>query len=302
MKSNKVFFTHATALSALFILGNALITAPTVSADEFTFLGYLVSVSISFLLYFIAFPVSIFFYKENSQQNNLIIKILKIVFYIAVAIFSLFCIADTFKAFILFIKQIILKNTSLTLIVIVFLAVCLFFASRRQEDILKFCLLCFWFVLGLMLFFFFATMHNYNLRNIFIFRLPEFKNLYNQMLPYIKNPVLPSLLLPIYNVIVFKKNRKGAAFSGLALGSVLLGLGILSATLLFGTTFAGELDFPYSAAVSTVNIGRLFTRLDGFSYFIYFAAAITRITVCIFIMITTLKKLAEVTTKQTSKN
>ena len=39
--------------------------------------------------------------------------------------------------------------------------------------------------------------------------------------------------------------------------------------MLFGPTFAARIEYPYTAAVSTVSVGRLFTRMDYFSYFIY---------------------------------
>lgn len=295
MKSNKVFFTHASAVSVLFILGNAVISAPRNDADEFTFLGYLTALFFAFLLYFAVLPLAERLFGEKAVTCKRIpLQVLICLIYTAVAILSLWLVADSFLDFVNFVKDVILPRSSITLIIIVFTVVCLFFSSRRQEDILKFFLISFWLALILIVFFFLVTLPNFSLRNIFIFRLPDIKTLYNQTRPYIINPVLPSLLLPVYNVLVFKKSRKGAAFSGLAIGGGLLGLCILSGVLLFGTAFAGELPYPYAAAVSTVTVGRLFTRMDGFSYFIYFAAALCKITVCLFIMYSCLKNIAGV--------
>ena len=293
MKSNKVFWAHSSAVSALFFLGNAIIKAPTNQADEFTFLAYLITCGIGFLLYFPISFLSMKIYCESLFGAKVFRKIFISIILLAVSIVSCFTIAETFMDYVNFIKEEILVGAHLFSIVLIFGLVCLFFALKRQEDFLKFGLLCFWFVFALILFFFFAALPNYSLRNIFIFRLPDIKTLFKQSLPYFKNPVLPSLLLPVYNALVFKSAKKSSLFSGYLLGAILLGLGILSPVLLFGTSFAGNLDFPFFSAVSTVSIGRLFTRLDGFSYFIYFSAAIMRINVCVFIIYSSLKKISE---------
>lgn len=291
MKSSRIFITHFISVSALFFMGNAIIKAPSNEADEFTFLAYLITCGLGILLYL---PLSFLARKIYlpSAENTVLFRIFKGFVYLILSIFSAFIIAETFKDYVNFTKNVILSASSLFSIISVFLLICLFFAFKRKEDVLKFALISFFAVFILVLFFFFAAMPNYSLRNIFIFRLPDIKTLFKQSLPYFKNPVLPSLLLPFYNILIFKKEKKSALFSGYLCGTLLLGLGILSAVLLFGTTFAGNLSFPYSSAVSTVSIGRLFTRLDGFSYFIYFSSALIRINVCIFIIYTSMKRLS----------
>lgn len=292
MKNKTVFFTHTCALFSLFILGNGVFTSPVKTADEYTFLGYLTAVVCAFLLYLGVIPLANKLFKEDIVKNKgKLARSCLCVIYLAVALFALWNGASTFKAFTDFVGEVILPETSKPLITLIFGLVCLFFASRRQEDVLKFCLIAFWFVLALIIFFFLATLKDFNLRNIFVFRLPELKNLYLQTKPYILNPVLPCLLLPVYNTLVFKKSRKNAAFTGLSIGACLLGICVLGSVLLFGPQFAGKLSYPYASAVSTVTVGRLFTRMDGFSYFIYFACAITKITACIFIMYSCLKRI-----------
>ena len=295
MKRKTVFFTHASAVSALFILGNGIIMFPVKSADEYNFTGFLLAQVLAFLLYFAVRPLADRFFCDNANKGaGNFKKALLVLCYVAVAVFAVFTAAAVFTDFTEFVTEVILPDTPKILAIIIFGAVVVFFATRRQEDILKFCLIAFWFTVILMVFFFIAVAHNYNLRNIFIFRLPQITTLARQTAPYIKNPVLAVLLLSVYQTLVFKKNRVGAAVSGIAAGGVLLGLCVLSSVLLFGAPLAGRLDYPYAAAVSTVTVGRLFTRMDGFSYFIYFAAAITKITVCLFLVYSSLKKLKSI--------
>ncbi len=277
-----IYLSHSVALYSLFILGSAVIQIPSATADEFTFTGYLVTIVIGFLLYLAVIPIANRIFAEN--KSLLPSKIPSCIILLAISVAVSFLAADTFTDFTSFVHSEILPDQSPFFSVAIFAATVLFFSLRRQEDILKFALLSFSFIAIAITVFSFLTLHNYNLRNIFIFRLPTVSQLIKQSKPYLLNPVLPSLLLPVYNSLVFKKCRKKEAFIGLGFGFIILGACILSSVLLFGPHLAGTLDFPYAASVSTVTVGRLFTRMDGFSYFIYFASALIQITVCIFIV------------------
>lgn len=284
-----VFFTHSVALYSLFILGSAVIQMPQSSADEFTFTGYLLSFLICFLLYIAVIPIADRIFAENIEGK--IHTVFSSLVLTAVAVASAFLAAKAFSDFILFAHSIMLPNQGLIASALIFGVAIAFFSFRRQENILKFALLSFWFTVIAIIVFALLTAHNYNLRNIFVFRLPTVKQLFKQSKPYFINPVLPSLLLPVYNVLLFKKCRKKEALTGLTAGFILLGICVLSSVLLFGPHFAGTLDYPYASAVSTVTVGRLFTRMDGFSYYIYFSSALIQITVCIFIIKSCLEKI-----------
>lgn len=290
MKNKTLFFTHLVSVCALFILGNAVIILPQKNADEYTFLVYMAVAVISAVLCIGVLPLVNLVFSQD-EINSFSKKLLLAILYIAVAVFALFCAGDTFYDFGKFAGEVLLPDTSRFIIFSVFLLAIAFFCSRRQEDSLKFFLLCFIFCLALIIFFFFATAHNYSPRNIFIFRLPSLKTFISGAKPYLSELLFPSLLLPVYQVLVFKKSRKTALFCGATSGFIILGLCILSSLLLFGADFAGRLDYPYAAAVSTITVGRLFTRMDGFSYFIYFSASLCKITVCVFIIKSCLKRL-----------
>ena len=74
---------------------------------------------------------------------------------------------------------------------------------------------------------------------------------------------------------------------GVSGGCGLAALVLLNSVMLFGAELAGKFDYPYSAAISTISVGYLFSRMDGFSYFLGFACTLVRIGVCI----TTVKSL-----------
>lgn len=284
IKSNE-FKLHSISLSALFILGNAVILSPNKNANEFTFLSFLAVALFSVAVYLLCLPLYERLLSKNSKWRCII--------FLGIAVFSFWVASDAFYNSFSFISKVILPETAKPLIIIVFLAVILFFAFRRQEEVLKFCLLAFIFTVLAVLFFFFASLHNYNAENIMLFSLPDFKTLITQTKPYFLNPFLSLLLLPVYFKTVFEKINRKSGVLGVGLGYIVLGICLLSAILLFGPYLAGKLDYPFASAVSTVTIGKLFTRMDGFAYFIYFCCALVKITVCLFITFSMLKRIRQ---------
>lgn len=50
----------------------------------------------------------------------------------------------------------------------------------------------------------------------------------------------------------------------------------------FGSEYASTLDYPYAIAVSSAAVGEIFSRLDGFFYFLCFFTALIKSAVCIY--------------------
>ncbi len=287
MKNKALFSVHFAAVSALFILGTAVINLPRENADRYTFLVYM-AVSVALVgVSFLILPLL----SKVFGGDTVLLRWISVAVYTASAVYALFCAGGAFSDFIKFAGKILLPDTSRSVIIAVFLLVAVYFCTKKQESVLKFFLLSFALCLIFIVFFFFATAYNYNLRNIFIFSLPNFKTFISGAKPYFTAVFLPSLLLPVYNLLVFDNKRGSAYYCGTAIGTAVLGFCILSPLLLFGADLAGKMDYPYAAAVSTVTVGRIFTRMDGFSYFIYFASALCKICVCVFIIRSSLKRI-----------
>lgn len=284
------FKSHFTCLSALFILGSGIITLPTKNADRYTLYTLIISVLFTFLIYFILSLIQKYFLEKT--QNSKIFKIFSAIIYTAISVYALFTFAYTFKIFTRFAAHILLRDTSFLTAAILLGLVVWFFASRKQVDILKFSLICLVAALPVILFFFFGAMDDYKIDNIFIYNLPEFKNLLKNLYPFLKEISFPIIIL--FSFASSHKETTKSTISGIFIGYILLFLCISSAVMLFGSTFAARIEYPYTAAVSTVSVGRLFTRMDYFSYFIYFTSAIIKITVCLFTVKECLKKIKEI--------
>ncbi len=283
-----VFSKSAAAAGALFILGNAVMFFPTSSGGEFTLLGFLAAAAAGIILYICVTPIYSFVLSE--KRGGTLRIIISTAVFAVIAVASLFIAADSFRDFIDFASNVILPKTSRAFIIITFLAIVVFFGFKRQEDSLKFSLICFGFTAIAITFFFLASIGDYEAENIRMSSFPDWGVILSEAKPYFMNPLLPALLLPFYYRLVFKGNKNSGHF-GLALGLIFFGLCILSAVLLFGTELSCRLSYPYASAISTISIGRLYTRLDGFSYFIYFASALTKINICVFLCFSSMKKI-----------
>lgn len=256
-RSNSLYNKHFLCLAALFVLGNGVITAPFLSANRFSFLSFLLSFALAILVAFLAFFIPV---------NKLTT--------IPFILLSLYCVGDTGITFIKFIKANLLPKTAPFLIALPFILILGYMAFQRLSAVLKLCFVSFFVVLGVILLFFFATLKDFNIKNIFIYELPSVRLVLEQMYPFIKTVVLPILLLPVLAGDLAVK--KGANVLGVAVGCALFGVCILNSVLLFGIDFAAALPYPYSAAGSTVTFGNLFTRMDGLLYFVYLVSCVTK--------------------------
>ena len=281
MNSSAPYRFHITALAALFILGNGVIIFPTSVADEYTFLAFLLCTLAAFVLFFVFRGIIGKAYSfEPTVNTKPYKKALFTILYFVTAAIALYYAVDTFYAFSLFVSELALRNFPVIVGFISFLAVVVFMNLCKSSAFYKFSVIAFIFTALAIIFFFLASLKNYRISNIFIFSLPPLKDLFSQTKEYFMGIILPLLLFLCFEASVLKSHPKPYTLWGIASGTLLLCLCILNSVLLFGTRFAGTLDYPYASAISTVTIGRLFTRLDGFAYFVYFAASITRITVC----------------------
>ncbi len=268
MTKLKPFSHHFVWLSCLFILGSAVINLPANNADKLTFLGFVIAVVLTI-------PFLFAVYKWDFLKYPIILL-------------ALYVAADTFVVFLNFISNTLLGSGQNFWVVLLFLLPLLYFCFRKYTEIFNFSLICGVICAFLIIFFFFATFKDFNFKNIYIYSFPKVKNLVYQVLPYIKNVTLPILVLTYFAKL--QRLQKRVAFAGTFIGSMLLILSILNSVLLFGCSMAGELKYPYADAISTVTFGNLFSRLDGFSYFIYFVTALIKITVCVKVVCEEIKK------------
>lgn len=280
----KSFYAHNISLFALYILSTSIFLFPSANSGKYTILAFLIVSLLSVLTFLILsfLTEKIFFSK---------IKWIKILYFLRCSYLSFTILSYTAFDFLKLVKSVILPNLALFVSAILLFILALYFFKKRQEDILKFFLLGFIVSFGIIIFFAIALSFHFDFKNLYISSLPSIKELYRETLPYFSKITLPLLLLPLYNLFVFKERRTKEGILGVSIGVLLLGVCISLPILVFGIKLSGEYTYPLSKAVSILSIGRLFTRTDGIFYLLCFITSLAKISISAFILKQSLKKL-----------
>ncbi len=217
------------------------------------------------------------FLVEKYYKNVLVLRVLTVGI-------AAFCIVDTTTDFCKFINDSLLADIPIFFIAIVFVAVAVYAVTKGYSALLKFALITAFFTAILLIIFFFATADKFKISNVFPIRKFEINGVFGVILVYFRKIILPILLLPVFKKNYLSENANKSTFWGVLLGFSALFLTVINSLLIFGNFFAERVLYPYAAAISTVTFGRLFTRLDGFAYIIYFSAAIIRTVTCVLVI------------------
>ena len=174
-----------------------------------------------------------------------------------------------------FIYGAVMTRADMWVIKAVFAFCVYFFAVSKKTAIYKFSLLAAVLASTVFIILFFLsakTFDTHNLRGVF--SITDFS--LAQTADYFVKMFLPTVLCIMF---IGKSDKKLSVFSAIlgALYSIVLCLVvILDSVLSFGLPFAAKLSYPYISDISTVTVGSLFTRMDGFAYFAFFACYIVK--------------------------
>lgn len=255
-------------------------------ADKSNIIAFALCCAVLFAaLNLMAKPISYLF----AANDNKCINVFRSIAFLAVIIICFYVAANTFNSYIDFVSERMLPYSYKSLIALIFLLSLVFLSLCEKSVVLKFSLVTFLLSLVVIVVLFILSAKDFKLENISLFGFPKIENTLKQAFSYFKGMFLLVLVLPVAQNLFFKKTNKSVLNLGLLFGVVALLLVILNSLLIFGPDAASKMDYPYCDAVSTVTLSRLFTRMDGFSYFLYFAASLIRSSLCVIII----KKLLE---------
>lgn len=276
----KEYSLHTLCLAAIFLVGNAAVTIPYAGADRNTFLGFLISALIALPIFC---TVAFLLNRLKIPPQGAFRTLLKATGLI-LSVFILLGAAVCFRNYRLFVSRDMLPKTPAVLISIGFAVSVLMLVLSPHGTLLKFSLFSFILTAVITGILFAASLPRLNPDTVILLRKPEPSEVYEQTKPYLLNVFIPALPVLLYERQVFGRVRIKRSLWGVALGSVVLGLCLLGTLMLFGAAVAAELEFPYAASISTVTVGNLFTRMDGFAYFVYFAGCIIKISASISVV------------------
>ncbi|MBR5923682.1 MAG: GerAB/ArcD/ProY family transporter [Clostridia bacterium] len=158
-------------------------------------------------------------------------------------------------------------------------AVCVFALSVCEENVIyKFSLLCAVLVSTVFFVLFLTSVKTFDANNIkSALTFSDFS--LKQTGAYFARTILPALIAAVH-VCENKKAVKAGAF-GIAWAFALCSLVLLDCILSFSLPLAAKLDYPYIDDISTVTVGSLFTRMDGFAYIAFFVCYLLKCALCV---------------------
>lgn len=275
MTAEPTYNKHLAGLTAFFILGDAIISLPVVESGGASLLGFLAAAFAAAFLYFAAVPLASRLLLGKGRARLLFVPLL-----LAAAVYAFYNAGLSLIKYTDFVNRVLLPETPRFFIAVLFILIAAYLASRRQEVILKLSLIFIVAAAVTVVLFFLLSVKDYNAENIAIKKLPDLRELFSGAKPYLLRISLPALLIPVYSALFTGEKRVSAPFFGLLTGLSVIALCLLESLLLFGAPLAKRLPFPLAAAVSTVTVGQLFSRMDGIVYCLFFAAALIKTAVC----------------------
>lgn len=283
-------------LIALFFVGGELMKAGTNKA--ISLYEIMICAAIACVAFCVAFPaaVSIFSEKHISNIKTVGRKILLLL--LAPAVLAGGGAAAVFitKEFSFFSSDVMLLRSIPTIVGLLFLLFSAYVASKGISVIKKLSLLSFVFVvLGSLVLFLMALPSldwkslSLNFRQGFASEISA-RSLIGLFCSSFA-PLSVGLVLLTSDTDTYKRPSAIALPIGILLGGALLAISYLMTVLLLGANFAATLKYPYSTAIGTISAGKLFIRVEGVSYFIYFLSTVIRASVSISAVTEVLAKL-----------
>lgn len=267
-ESRKVSLPLTVGMFAAFFTANGLIRAPFSS-------GSLTPFFIALAAGLILLPASAAIFRQVKIKGTA----RKAALFILAA--AVFCAAGfAFGEYCDFIYAEVLTRADMWLIKAVF-ALCVFYLSVSDDAaVYKFGFLAF--ILTAVVFsglFIFSakTFEPKNLKGVFDLPSGTFADIGKSGL----NLILPSFAAVVFLRLSDKDVSARRVLWGTVPSAVFCLTVVFDSVLSFGLPLAAKLGYPYIDDISTVTAGSLFTRMDGFAYFTFFACYLLKCAVCI---------------------
>lgn len=267
----KKFDFHILCAAAISVLSTSVVYLPK-SSDESPVLAMVAAL-------ILGLPIYILFV---SLKNKINIKndTVKKLFAVIIGLFVIYLAAKSFASTLDYFSGAVLTKTPAWLILLPFFTL-VFYASVCGGDVVKkFTILGFVLIALLIIILIMVSFKNLDIRLISKPKLSP---------SFFKTVARYFAVIFIFSseVLIFqKKGGEDKSFLkstalGVFIGGVLLSIVVANSVLSFGENYSAKLKFPYSYAISTFSVGNLFTRLDGFAYFIILTLNFLKGALCI---------------------
>ncbi len=249
------------ALTALFTVGNAVINLPFKEHTTGSIIGFFAAIILALPFYlkfsYLALP--------QSKAFNLLFLL-----------YSVFIGLVAFRNFVTFSDRVILPEISSFLPTAAFLILLYRLSNAKFSAILKIALILLILSAAVVILLLILSVENIKLSNLVPNKAPDKADIFYQTAAYFSMSFISGIILIPYNN---EKNRKGLLY-GFLIGGLLILLSLIQVLTVLGYGTASLMQNPYSTSVGTVTVGSKFSRMEGFSYLLFFSATLINTAVC----------------------
>ena len=263
--ATKNYKPHIFALSALFTLGNTIITLS----------GLSVCVAILLPGVLIITALVSTGLKNVAHKNPRAAFLINIM----VGVAALYGAVTSILDYALFLKEQQSPQIAVWPMAIILTVVVVSFVACKKSAVYKYSLFVLFVVVAIIAFCFVSGIKNFDLDNIEVFFNTDLSN----AKAYLRF-LIPMFVLPFF---ISEEKCQKTVFLGVLSGFFILFAVTFQTLLTLGEAF--DTPFAYLKTVSITSVGSLFTRLDGLVWFVFFVTAITRGIICTKIAVYSVK-------------
>ncbi|MBR4761249.1 MAG: GerAB/ArcD/ProY family transporter [Clostridia bacterium] len=258
-EKNKTGLFYVCALVSAFSVANGLITAPFNERGILPF--FAAAVAGAAVLSVAAVILRRIFCGDNSIAAKVICVLLAALIFVSALLAA--------REYCFFVYSVVLYRSNIIAVKIIF-ALCAFcLAVSGEKAVFKFSLISVLAVAVIFAVLFLLSLKTFDFKNLsgaFDLSGLNAADIFN----YFKTMFMPSLAAVTFAVLSLQKPVAGGVIFGAGFGVILCLAVIFDVVLSFGMPLAGKLDYPYISDISTVTVGSLYTRMDGFAYAAFF--------------------------------
>ena len=283
MENRKISNGRLTVFAAVsvFFIGGELLTVGRDGVTEAIGSGLAFLIALLFIPAVTGATTSAFGQRSGERRS---MRILSALFGILGAAAALFVALDTTVKFSGFASDVMLLRAPRLPVALLFLAFCTTLALKGGRTVRKFAFLSTIMVGACALLFILLSLPSLDPRSI-SFEGADIDTAHT-VKAFVKK-FAPISVAPIYFSLVGGESdgderlTPSSAFIGILIGGFILTVCHLNVTLLLGSALAREESLPYSAAIGAISTGKLFMRVEGLSYAMYFFSMASRLSIAV---------------------
>lgn len=271
INKNQLSLPFCVSVIAAFTAANSLISAPFYGGNILAFI--VATVAGAVILTLLSRPLTHFFTASDCA-------IYRKILYAVIVVLCVLAAGLGAKEYCVFIYRAVLVRSNIWMIKVTFCLCVFFLAVSEKIAIYKFSLLTAVMSGGVFLVLFILSAKNFNIKNLYgIFDFAGFS--FPQAGIYLLKMILPTVIAVIFTGAAGDVMPRRSAALSFTFSTFLSATVVFDSVLSFGLPLAAKLPYSYIDDISTVNVGSLFTRMDAFAYFAFFACYIVKCAICL---------------------